>query len=213
MTSRDSKITFRVSDDLLDRVDEIDESRSEIMREALRSYLDRGAGAGGAGGAAGARAGAGQPSGARDLRQPAGGAFGLDALLTQRIEEVVDGVVERKLAERDVNVTLNVPEYGGGASAGGEESRRHPISSTGENQGKEAVRQGGAPVETKGSSGEDKTCPQCGEGVDEDHVHCPNCGAKTAQRVFCDCGDEVRTDWSFCPSCGRRTPSSHALQG
>ncbi len=204
MTSRDSKITFRVGDDLLDRVDEIDESRSEIMREALRSYLDGGAGA----------RGSAEPAAARDLtrpRRPQG--FGFDDLLTHRIEEVVDGVVERKLAERDVNVTLNVPEYSGQGDQSGSRAPRSaepaPSVSTGENAGQEPVRQSDAPVETEGS----KTCPQCGEDVNEEHVHCPNCGAKTSQRVFCDCGDEVRSDWSFCPSCGRRTPSSHALTG
>lgn len=200
MTSRDSKITFRVGDDLLDRVDEIDESRSEIMRDALRSYLD---------GGAGARASA-EPAAARDLRSPRPQqGFGFDDVLTRRIEEVVDGVVERKLAERDVNVTLNVPEYEGGRAADAPEKQAPPSSSTAENAGQDAVRRGDVPVETGGS----KACPQCGEDVDEDHVHCPNCGAKTSQRVFCECGDEVRSDWSFCPSCGRRTPSSHALTG
>ena len=56
-----------------------------------------------------------------------------------------------------------------------------------------------------------KTCSQCGENVDPSHVYCPNCGEKTAHRVFCDCGDELRSDWAFCPSCGRRTPAADVL--
>jgi predicted transcriptional regulator len=36
-----SKITFRADDDLVDRVEELDASKSEVMRAALRAYLDR----------------------------------------------------------------------------------------------------------------------------------------------------------------------------
>src|SRR6056297_2346381 len=35
-----SKITFRADDDLVKRVESLDVSKSEVMREALRSYLD-----------------------------------------------------------------------------------------------------------------------------------------------------------------------------
>ncbi len=179
---RDSKITFRVSDDLLERVDKIDESRSEIMREALRSYLEEGA------------------RNTRDTREPARktGAT-LDAVLRQMVEETVEETVDRKLTgrERDnVNVTVNMPEGSGGRGR------------------TESAREARAPEAPDRSSVEEegrKTCHQCGEEVADEHVHCPNCGAKASRRVFCDCGDEIRTDWSFCPSCGRRTPTSHAL--
>ena len=35
-----SKITFRADDDLVRRLEEFDASKSEVMREALRAYLD-----------------------------------------------------------------------------------------------------------------------------------------------------------------------------
>ena len=35
-----SKITFRADDELITRLEEFDASKSEIMREALRAYLD-----------------------------------------------------------------------------------------------------------------------------------------------------------------------------
>lgn len=158
---RDSKITFRVSDELLEEVDSIDESRSEIMRQALRMYLERG-----------------QPGGGT-------GETTLDALLTRKIEDVVD----RKMREQDVNVTVNVPEM---------QQTRGPAP--------EAPRAGG-----EGAPERDVSCPQCGEDLDDGDVYCSNCGSKASQRVFCECGDEVRSDWSFCPRCGRRTPSGHAL--
>lgn len=186
---RDSKITFRVSDDLLDRVDEIDESRSEIMREALRSYLEA-------------------PDGnARDdqrretHQQPATLDDVLRGMIHETVEEAVDEAVDRRLArEREnVNVTVNVPDIQGNTGTGQAETRE----TEGETGNADARRT------TEHEDG--KTCHQCGEEVADEHVHCPNCGAKTAQRVFCDCGDEIRSDWSFCPSCGRRTPTSHAL--
>jgi len=35
-----SKITFRADDDLVERLEEFDASKSEVMRDALRTYLD-----------------------------------------------------------------------------------------------------------------------------------------------------------------------------
>jgi len=184
---RDSKITFRVSDDLLERVDGVDGSRSEIMREALRKYLE------------GPRGGGEPDHGGRETARNTRPT--LDTVLRGMVEEAVEEEVDERLggAGESVNVTVNVPE--GGARG---DVRRDARDETTERE-----REGEAPAEDDAAGR--KTCPQCGEEVDEGHVHCPNCGAKASGRVFCDCGDEVRTDWSFCPSCGRRTPTSHAL--
>ena len=35
-----SKITFRADDELIEQLEEFDASKSEVMREALRTYLD-----------------------------------------------------------------------------------------------------------------------------------------------------------------------------
>ena len=35
-----SKITFRADDELITRLEEFDDSKSEVMRRALREYLD-----------------------------------------------------------------------------------------------------------------------------------------------------------------------------
>jgi len=185
---RDSKITFRVSDDLLERVDAVDESRSEIMREALRAYLDGGASTA-------------NPTGARPEGRKTRATF--DNVLRGMVEEVVKETVETESRD-NVNVTVNIPE-----------SERRPSRRTREKDaGQKRVREGRAEEETPVSDDEGarKTaCAQCGEELEDGHVYCPNCGEKAARRVFCDCGDEIRTDWSFCPSCGRRTPASHAL--
>ena len=194
---RDSKITFRVSDDLLERVDEIEESRSEIMREALRSYLE--------GGATHEKhdTASGRKTHAPHDRPT------LDDVLHAMVRDAVEEAVDEKLGalprEREnVNVTVNVPDSGSGTDTG------EPRSDARETVTEERAD---APSvsDTPRADDEGKTCHQCGEEVADEHVHCPNCGAKTAQRLFCDCGDEIRSDWSFCPSCGRRTPTSHAL--
>ena len=186
---RDSKITFRVSDDLLDRVDEIEESRSEIMREALRSYLE------------GSEKKETERRRKTDHQQPATLDDVLRGMIRETVEESVEEAVDRRLGrEREnVNVTVNMPDRQGNTGTGKAETREIE----GETENSDARRT------TEHDDG--KTCHQCGEEVADEHVHCPNCGAKTAQRVFCDCGDEIRSDWSFCPSCGRRTPTSHAL--
>jgi len=197
---RDSKITFRVSDDLLSRVDEIDESRSEIMRDALRAYLE---------GSTGGTRETGDAAHERTTHR-ASEAPTLDDVLRGMIHETVadtvDEAVEKRLThEREnVNVTVNVPE---GRSEGRPEPTDETRAETHEMENKKVH----AEERSTGVEGGSKACPQCGEEVADDHMHCPNCGAKTAQRLFCDCGDEIRSDWSFCPSCGRRTPTSHAL--
>ena len=213
---RDSKITFRVSDDLLERVDDIEESRSEIMREALRSYLE----------GPSPEATREEPEGKTQTQKQGHGHTTLDgvlrAMIRETVNDVVDEAVEKRLRgrERDnVNVTVNVPDTqtaeadGRQASDQGTREPRGKERGTGRGQG-QGTRD--APTsdtpEAAGTTNDDtKACHQCGEEVADEHVHCPNCGAKTSQRLFCDCGDEIRSDWSFCPTCGRRTPTSHAL--
>lgn len=184
---RDSKITFRVSDEMLERVDSVDESRSEIMREALRAYLNGGTGT----------------ASAQSAPEEAKGRATLDDVLRGMVEEVIEETVEK--GPRDnVNVTVNVPEQG--------RSPRRRTQGVGEVRKRAGEGREDEKTQTHDDEDECKTsCAQCGEGLDDGHVYCPNCGEKAARRLFCDCGDEVRTDWSFCPSCGRRTPASHAL--
>ncbi|MDY7083238.1 MAG: zinc-ribbon domain-containing protein [Halobacteria archaeon] len=195
---RDSKITFRVSDDLLDEVDAINESRSEVMRDALRHYLDS---------RSRSRSGSPEDSARKTRESSAGHTDTIDGLITQRIEEVVENVVDDRLDRMDdqnVNVTVNMPADERRVTRGGQ---TQPAEEGQESRQTPAPQ---APVEPEGD--ERKTCAQCGEEVEDGHMYCPNCGAKATQRLFCECGDEIRSDWSFCPRCGRRTPSGHALQ-
>ncbi|MFC3478313.1 double zinc ribbon domain-containing protein [Halobacterium litoreum] len=168
-----SKITFRADDDLVAAVEDLDESKSEVMREALRAYLDE--------------------HGSSDV----GGAESLDAVVAERVDELVDERLgSRRAPARDVNVNISVESAEGLRATEGRERESRPAT-----DGRR---------EPAGRGGE-QACAQCGEAVSDDHVYCPNCGEKASRRVFCECGDEVRADWAFCPHCGRRTASANAL--
>ncbi|NKE36367.1 ribbon-helix-helix protein, CopG family [Natronococcus sp. JC468] len=166
-----SKITFRADDDLVARLEELETSKSEAMREALRAYLEE----------------------SSDSPERTG-----ETAIDDLVRERVDDLLTERLAERrtaaergqDVNVTISLEDGTSGTKA-----RASAVSDTDPTAERETER----------------NCAQCGEGVDADHVYCPNCGEKTARRLFCDCGDELRSDWSFCPSCGRRTPAADVL--
>ncbi|WP_339102735.1 double zinc ribbon domain-containing protein [Haloterrigena salinisoli] len=195
-----SKITFRADDDLVDELEALEISKSEAMREALRSYL-----------------GAEE----RTERAPADGETGaIDDLIRQRVDERLDerlreldrdrgGAHAREKRPEEVTVTVSLGDDAR------DDSGRGMSDIT-----RDAERRTSAPV-TDATPDDDERlataddadgqCGQCGEAVADDHVFCPNCGEKTSRRLFCECGDEIRSDWSFCPGCGRRTPAADVL--
>ena len=211
------KITFRADEDLVAELEAFDASKSEVMREALREYLDRHESDSTASGS--------------DGGDRAGTSDSLDALLEDRIDSVLDDRLgghsrPATYSAPDVNVTIALEGVDGTAVAGIEAESNPTASPSPEidrtdgqhvDRTTEPVRKtptggGGTATDTFGSaSANTHTCEQCGSDVAGDHVYCPNCGEKASHRVFCDCGDEVRSDWAFCPSCGRRTPAADVL--
>ena len=192
-----SKITFRADEELIKRIEEFDASKSEIMRDALRAYLDDHASP------------AADPDPAEDS---------LDALVTERVDALITDRLEGSFTPRqpqDVNVNITLD---GGLSQQSDEktatvntdSDASHAASNDVSHGSEGSKTSPEPNENTGES-ERKTCTQCGESLSPSHVYCPNCGEKSARRVFCECGDEIRSDWSFCPGCGRRTPAADVL--
>jgi len=194
---RMSKITFRADDDLIKRIEEFDASKSEIMRDALRAYLD-------------------DHASATADPDPAGES--LDALVAERVDALIadrlDGsFTPRQPQDVNVNITLdggsNIPSDGKPTGVNTRTDASHE-SSNDVSHGSEESKTSAEPDENEEES-ERKTCTQCGETLSPSHVYCPNCGEKSARRVFCECGDEIRSDWSFCPGCGRRTPAADVL--
>ena len=206
MTSRMSKITFRADDDLVDRLEEFDASKSQVMREALRAYLD------------------GET--ASDADERATDTDSIDALVAERVDALVAerlGTSTAPQQPRDVNVNITLDADSGSVTE--ERTDREHASDTmadGETAGVSHDRDGRKTAtdgreNTDGSrdssdAGTQSACAQCGENLASSHVYCPNCGEKASRRVFCDCGDELRSDWGFCPGCGRRTPAADVLE-
>lgn len=183
-----SKITFRADEELVDELETYDASKSELMREALRQYIDDNP----PGGPPSDLSPTDTTTDARSVEERGGT---LDDLVAER----VDALVARRLGTgpasgaRDVNVNVTLE----GDLAGSASAEPEPEAASRDEQ----------------RHSQPTSCGQCGEPVDSEHVYCPNCGEKSSRRVFCDCGDELRTDWAFCPSCGRRTPAADVLDG
>ncbi|GAB6879082.1 zinc ribbon domain-containing protein [Halorubrum gandharaense] len=202
-----SKITFRADDDLVERLEACDASKSEVMREALRAHLDD------------------------EVDEPDGESSAsdgtVDAALVERVDELIADRLDVALEERGVtteqsgpaahnlphnpaytpantgDITVNVTLDGVEASDDDAEVTRETEES---HEAKTRKTPADPGVQTS-----DQSCSGCGENVPEEHVYCPNCGDKQSHRAFCECGDEVRTDWAFCPGCGRRTPAADVL--
>jgi len=191
-----SKITVRADEDLVERLDALDASKSQVVREALRAYLDGDVGDG-----------AEAPHGARGggADDAAGADGSLDALIAERVDELVEERLDEAFAAgrarpqpRDVNVNVTVD---------GAVSDEEAVASDAADEGEAVDPSGAGDREAAGGT----SCAQCGNELGGDHVYCPNCGEKATRRAFCECGDEVRSDWAFCPGCGRRTPAADVL--
>ncbi|WP_415380401.1 double zinc ribbon domain-containing protein [Halosimplex sp. TS25] len=193
-----SKITFRADDDLIERLEEFDASKSEIMREALREYLDD---------ASDAQASATTSTPGADATEEADS---LDALVAERVDAIVaerlDGAFTPSQPQ-DINVNIALD----GERAASADASDASTSATTDASNTERGRKTGGETDENALETESRPCTQCGENISAGHVYCPNCGEKASHRVFCDCGDELRSDWAFCPGCGRRTPAADVL--
>lgn len=184
-----SKITFRADDDLIDQLEERDASKSEIMRDALRTYLD----------------------GTQESDSPQEGET-VDSVLSAR----VDKLIEERLGSNSDSVKTQPPTAGIDLTVTLEGSAVEDADTTVDGQvesvdqsDKHTSRTPRDPSESTVT--EAVTCGSCGTELNDSDIYCSNCGEKTSHRVFCECGDEIRSDWSFCPECGRRTPAADVL--
>ena len=180
-----TKITFRADDDLVESVEALDASKSEVMRRALRAYLD------------------GQQSELGGMGDA--DSIPVDQLIAQRIDELVSArLASLGGSEGDVAVNVSLE------SEEGHRGNVDPSHRPGEEQTmSEFIDDVSYELEREAELG---TCSQCGNEIDGEFVYCPNCGEKVSQRIYCECGSEIRSDWSFCPHCRRRTPSADVLE-
>jgi Arc/MetJ-type ribon-helix-helix transcriptional regulator len=208
-----SKITFRADDDLIDRLEDFEASKSEVMRDALRAYLDDSQSSG--------------PSPERSSAATEADPDSIDGLIEDRVDAIITERVDTIMADRldtataptqprDVNVNISLDNESGAVTDDRSSSAQPSDTATGGDPAGVSHDHDGR--KTAGESGEtdgprpQSACAQCGENLSSAHVYCPNCGEKASRRVFCDCGDELRSDWGFCPGCGRRTPAADVLE-
>jgi Arc/MetJ-type ribon-helix-helix transcriptional regulator/predicted RNA-binding Zn-ribbon protein involved in translation (DUF1610 family) len=196
-----SKITFRADDELITQLEEFDASKSEIMREALREYLDR----------------HGSETSAVETASPDGES--LDDIVADRVDALIadrlDGsFTSQQPQDVNVNITLDggLPAQQADEDDGVNVESDASHTSSNETSHTSTTSKTAAGADENTGSEERKTCTQCGEDIAPSHVYCPNCGEKSSHRVFCECGDEIRSDWGYCPSCGRRTPAADVLE-
>jgi len=197
-----SKITFRADDELIQQLEEFDASKSEVMRDALREYLE------------------GHSSQSFTPDTDENKENSLDELVADRVDALISDRLERSFTPRqpqDVNVNITLD----GDSATSTAAQTGQVNTASDTTEATSTESSHTAEERKTAEGgdenanvdESKTCTQCGENLSLSHVYCPNCGEKSARRVFCECGDEIRSDWAFCPGCGRRTPAADVLDG
>ena len=179
-----SKMTVRADDELIEEVESFDSTKSEVMRHALREYLE------------------GHPKADVNAAETVENddSDTVDALLADRIDTMIAERLDRATPRRppqDVNVNITLDGDSGVDATAEQDARKTDADEA---------------SDTRDTGGEErKTCGQCGENLGGEHVYCPNCGEKVSHRVFCECGDELRSDWAFCPSCGRRTAAADVL--
>jgi len=187
-----SKITFRADDGLVSRLEALDTSKSEVMREALRRYLDET-----------------ERESTPQSDQPKSEELTIDELLTDRLDQLLVDRLDQLTADRQTrHQSVSEPDVTVSVSLDGVSADTVSVEQEDESVGRKTPSRG---TPDSRASDTDTQCAQCGETVDESHVYCPNCGEKASHRLFCECGDEIQSDWSFCPSCGRRTPAADVL--
>jgi len=196
-----SKLTFRADDELVTRLEEdFEASKSQVLREALREYIER----------------HGETTVTADTSSSRLGEQ-FDELLAERVDTLVAERTTRGAQDINVNITLDgqSPAASAAQTPDGEADVNVERGGSRAESNAPSHSPSGSKTETGGDENtaeqERKTCTQCGETLSPSHVYCPNCGEKSSHRVFCECGDELRSDWAFCPGCGRRTPAADVL--
>jgi hypothetical protein len=160
-----SKITFRADDDLIEQVEAVPGSKSEVMREALRAYLGI----------------------ENHGESPADRS--LDALVGERIDELVK---QRVAPARDVDIDITV-EPAGQASVEAEteeesavetETATEPVEAV-QNRGQtcsqcgEELAEGDVYCSNCGEKATRRTFCECGDELRSDWAYCPTCGRRT----------------------------------
>ncbi|MFC6736418.1 double zinc ribbon domain-containing protein [Halolamina salina] len=157
-----SKITFRADDALVEQLDALDASKSEVMREALREFLDRHPDVGG-------------------QREVTGDASGEQSATA---DDERAATADNKRAATAPELTVNINLDGEASVDGADGTNVDVATETADDE--EACKQCGAAV-----SADHSFCPncgeerrqqahcECGEEIRSDWTFCPGCGRRS----------------------------------
>jgi predicted transcriptional regulator len=169
-----SKITFRADDDLVRQLEEFDASKSEVMREALRSYL-----------------------GAADVNDDAAAVNDCleGAADEESLDDLVDAIVADRLEDaftageaRDVNVNITLEGDSGAATRGAPVDRKTATAERPESMDDDAdaCKQCGEELGADdvycsncGAKSSHRLFCECGDELRSDWGFCPSCGRRT----------------------------------
>jgi len=162
-----SKITVRADDELVERLEAREESKSQLVREALRAYLDD------------------------ELAEPSGGSSDgstdtLDGFLADRVTNLVDERVayHMRTHQQDVNVNLQFEgaEPGPGRASVSDESTATPETADVDRdcgQCGEALDDDHVYCPNCGEKASRRVFCDCGDEIRSDWGFCPSCGRRT----------------------------------
>jgi len=173
-----SKITFRADDDLVEAVEELDASKSEVMREALRTYLE-----------------GGRPNRATESL----GHTTRDADLDDVVAERVDAILADRLPARgeparaqDVNLHITVDSDGATSTERDDDHAEtggvaNPLGHATEcAQCGESLDNEHVYCPNCGEKATQRVFCECGDEVRADWSFCPHCGRRTTSADVLD---------------------------
>lgn len=170
-----SKITFRADDDLVEAVEELDASKSEVMREALRSYLE-----------------GGRPKRATESLTPQPQPEDTDDAIAERVDAILADRLRahgEPMGTKDVNLHITVDAEGARASESADETQgvEDALASSG------SCAQCGESLDNEhvycpncGEKATQRVFCECGDEVRADWSFCPHCGRRTTSADVLD---------------------------
>lgn len=144
-----SKITFRADDDLIDRIDAMEASKSEVMREALRAYFD----------------------------ERSSDADSLDDVLTDRIDRRIESRLGHGRSTIDLTVTVEDDHESPDHQP--EDPDRSDSSRDQCPQCGEPVDPDHVYCPNCGEKAVNREFCDCGDEIRSDWAFCPSCGRRT----------------------------------
>lgn len=151
-----SKITFRADDDLVAAVESLDASKSEVMRDALRTYLEGDV-----------------------VVEPES----IDELVDARIEEVLGDYIRQERTAHDVNLNVRVEPTSGSVVDVAEDATLDADGSPDSSGCRQCGQSLDPDHEFCPNCGEQANGPvrcDCGAELGSDWSFCPRCGRRTS---------------------------------